>query len=102
MVTENSLVGKVPYWELIGSLLYLSGATDTFAVNDLSRFNDKHTLKIIYLSSITKLFIFFIFLIENKRLPHFVKIYPKSHQYLNFLLWFFNVRSKIDTGTDED
>lgn len=44
---ENSQVGKVPpYQELIGSLLYLSGATRpniAFAVNDLSRFNDKHS-----------------------------------------------------------
>lgn len=43
---EISLVGKVPYQEIIGSLLYLSGATRpdiAFATNDLSRFNDKHS-----------------------------------------------------------
>lgn len=43
---ENSLVGKISYQEIIGSLLYLSGATrpdNAFAVNDLSRFNNNHS-----------------------------------------------------------
>lgn len=46
MVTdENSLVGKIPYREAVGSLMYLANATRpdiAFAVNDLSRFNIQH------------------------------------------------------------
>lgn len=43
---ENSLVGKVPYQELVGCLLFLSQATRpdiAFAVNNVSRFNNKHS-----------------------------------------------------------
>lgn len=42
---ENSLVGKVPYQEAVGALLYLAQATRpdiAFAVNDVSRFNINH------------------------------------------------------------
>lgn len=43
---DNNLVGKVPYQEAVGSLLYLAQATRpdiSFAVNDVSRFNHKHS-----------------------------------------------------------
>lgn len=42
---DNDLTGKVPYQELIGSLLYVSERTRpdiAFAVNNASRFNKKH------------------------------------------------------------
>jgi Reverse transcriptase (RNA-dependent DNA polymerase) len=42
---ENSIVGKVPYQELIGSLLFLTQLTRpdiAYAVNDTSRFNSNH------------------------------------------------------------
>lgn len=46
MLTEdNDVTGKVPYQELIGSLLYISQCTRpdiSFAVNNASRFNSKH------------------------------------------------------------
>lgn len=46
MVTsETSLVGKVPYQEAVGSLLFLAQCTRpdiAFAVNDVSRFNANH------------------------------------------------------------
>lgn len=43
---QNSLVGKVPYQEVVGSLLYLAQTTRPdicFAVNNVSRFNERHT-----------------------------------------------------------
>lgn len=42
---ENSLCGKVPYQEAVGSILYLCQSTRPdlcFAINDVSRFNAKH------------------------------------------------------------
>lgn len=42
---ENSLVGKVPYQEAVGCLLFLAQATRpdiAFAVNNVSRFNNNH------------------------------------------------------------
>lgn len=47
MVTDdNSLKGKVPYQEAVGSLLFLSQGSRpdiAFAVNDVSRFNQNHS-----------------------------------------------------------
>lgn len=47
MVTEsNDLTGRVPHKELIGSLLYVAQITRpdiAFCVNNVSRFNSKHT-----------------------------------------------------------
>lgn len=47
MVTEeNSLVGKIPYQEAVGALLYLAQGTRpdiAFAVNNVSRFNQCHS-----------------------------------------------------------
>lgn len=43
---ENTLVGKVPYQEAVGSLLYLTQSTRpdiVHAVNTVSRFNNKHS-----------------------------------------------------------
>lgn len=43
---ENDLTGKVPYQELIGSLLYVAQITRpdiAFCVNNVSRFNSKHS-----------------------------------------------------------
>lgn len=42
---ENSLVGKIPYQEAVGALLYLAQGTRpdiAYAVNDVSRFNNCH------------------------------------------------------------
>lgn len=46
VTSENSLVGKVPYQEAVGSLFYLAQETRpdiAFAVNDVSRFNNNHS-----------------------------------------------------------
>lgn len=43
---ENSLVGKVPFQEAVGSLLHLTQETRpniAYAVNDVSRFNTNHS-----------------------------------------------------------
>lgn len=47
MVTdENDISGKVPYQEAVGSLLYLAqGSRPDIAVNDVSRFNAKHSIE---------------------------------------------------------
>lgn len=45
---ETSIAGKVPYQEAVGSLLYLTQATRpdiAFAVNDVSRFNENHSME---------------------------------------------------------
>lgn len=47
MVTnENDLTGKVPYQEAVGSLIHLTNCTRAdiaFAVNEVSKFNQKHS-----------------------------------------------------------
>lgn len=49
MVNEgNDLTGKVPYQELVGSLLYIAQITRpdiAFCVNNVSRFNSKHSIE---------------------------------------------------------
>lgn len=43
---DNDITGRVPYQELVGTLLYLSQGTRpdiAFAVSDVSRFNSKHS-----------------------------------------------------------
>lgn len=48
MITdETDVTGKVPYQEVVGSLLHLTQGTRhsdiSFATNDVSRFNSKHS-----------------------------------------------------------
>lgn len=46
VTTENSLVGRVPYQEAVGALLYLAQGTRPdipFAVNNVSQFNNCHS-----------------------------------------------------------
>lgn len=46
--SSNDLVGKVPFQELIGSLLYVAQITRpdiSFCVNNVSRFNAKHSIE---------------------------------------------------------
>ena len=45
MIESNNLVGKVPYQEAVGSLIYVSQGTRpdiAYAVNNVSRFNNNH------------------------------------------------------------